>query len=276
MATENQNIYRQVYNANENGNLLSGLHHVTCVLLRRGLLAAGFNASNELLSIHYAWYNNDRCVWELDFFEPLFADEPLLADHDKITKIFFCSSRYLVVPEELYDRYHAEEWLKKIHFIEPVDEVQHYHQAEDKSYYLYAIPVNIKALVRINCPTAPIMPMATYQFLNSYTRGARLHCFIGDGEAVATLYHYGSLLWHRVFDYAAPEDIAYEIRLVCEEHKLNADKIALHCTTLSPTEYPVANELSQYFSELVTAGGHSINGVWSATLSLVKQLETCG
>ncbi len=275
MATDTQNDYRQVYNATDDGKVLSGIHHVTCILVRRGLLAASFNATNELLSIHYAGYNKNRPVWELDFFEPLFSQEPLLTDHEKITKIFFCSAQNLVVPAELYDPTEAENWLKKIHYVDTNDEVQHFYLKEDKSNYLYSIPVNIKALVKINCPMAPLLPLPVYQFSSNYTRGVRLHCFLSGEQASVTIYHYGTLLWHRVFDYTAAEDIAYEIRLICEEHKINADKISIACTALSAAEYPVTSKLSQYFGGATTGGGHTINSPWACTLSLIKQLETC-
>ena len=276
MATENKNIYRQVYNTSEDTNILADISHVSCLLTRRAMLAAAFNAANELLTIHYTGYSADRVVWDLDIFEQLFSQEPLLVNRDKITKVFFCTAENLVVPDELYDKEEAEQWLRQVHYIDASDTVRHYFLKEDKAYYIYGIPLNIEALVKISCNTAAIIPLAASQFASNYTRGVRLHGFITNDQACVSLYHYGTLLWHRVFDYTAAEDIAYEIRLVCEEHKINADKISLSCNTMSAAEHTVANSLSQYFAGVTTGTGHTINTMWSPTLSLIKQLESCG
>ncbi len=275
MATEKQNIYRQVYNASDDINILAGIDRVTCVLSRRSLLAAAFNASNELLSLHFVGYSNEKPVWDLDFFEQLFSQEPLLRDRTKITRAFFFSSAQLIVPAELYDETEAMKWLKQVQFIDINDVVKHYYQKEDKAHYLYAIPLNIEALIKINCAEATINPLPAYQFASNYTRGVRLHCFLAQGQACVSLYHYGTLLWHRIFDYVAAEDIAYEIRMVCEEHNINADKITLACNTISAAEYTIASDLSQYFSAVTTGSGHTINSVWAPALSLIKQIESC-
>ncbi|MBC7554081.1 MAG: DUF3822 family protein [Taibaiella sp.] len=275
MASESKNIYRQVYNTSEDVKILAGIDHVTCVLTRRAMLAAAFNASNELLSVHYSGYSTDRVVWELDFFEHLFTQEPLLMEREKITKVFFCSALCMVVPEDLYEMAAANEWFSKIHFTDSSDAVKHYFLKEDKLNYLYALPKNIEALVKINCINAATAPLAACQFTNNHTRGVRLHCLLTSDQACVSLFHYGTLLWHRVFDYSAAEDIAYEVRLVCEEHKINTEKVTINCNTISATETGILKALAPYFAEVTTGTGHSVNMNWSATLSLIKQLEQC-
>ncbi len=275
MATEKQNIYRQVYNASDDVNILADIARVTCVLNRRSMLAAAFNPANELLSVHFVGYNRERVVWDLDFFEQLFSQEALLADRTKITKVFFFTAAQLTVPDELYDEGEAMQWLKQVQFVDANDVVKEHYQKEDKAHYLYSIPLNIEALVKINCVNATILPLAAYQFASNHTRGVRVHCFLTNDQACVSLYHFGTLLWHRIFEYRWAEDIAYEIRLVCEEHKINADKISVACNAVSSSEYKVVNALSQYFSGITTGTGHTISTVWSPALSLIKQLESC-
>lgn len=275
MGTENQNIYRQVYNAREDEHLLSETDNVTCVLTRRGLLAAAYNAGKELLSIHYAAYGKERPIWEIDFFEQLFAQEPLLIRQDRINKVFFHNSINLIVPEELYDVQEAENWLNSIHYTEPNDSIVHHHMNKEKAYYLYNIPHGINELVKINCRNATVAPLAVYQFEGNSNQQTRLQCFLTNEQACVTLHHNNTLLWHRIFDYANATDIAYETRLVCAEHKINADKIIVQCNTLSATEYAVTNDLSQFFSSITDGEGQFIKALWGPTLSLVKQLAAC-
>ena len=274
MGTEYQNIYRQVYNVREDEHLLAETDNVTCVLSRRGLLAAAYSASNELLSIHYAAYGKERPVWELDFFEQLFAQEPLLVRQDKIKKVFVLTSSNLIIPEELYDAHEAKAWFDQIHFSELNDSLEHYQLQKENAWYVYSIPHGINELVKINCRSAAVMPLPTYQ-LSGKTNQTSIQCFITCEQACVTIHNNNKLLWHRVFDYAAAEDIAYEIRLICKEQKLNADKLTISCDTMSATEYATANALSQYFTAITDGIQQSIKGLWQPTLSFVKQLATC-
>lgn len=275
MAAEKKNITRQVYNASDDVNVLADIDRVSCILYRRGMATAAFNAAGEFLSYQFVGYNREKIAWDLDFFEQLFNSEPLLRDTSKVTRVYFFSPLHLIVPAELYDEAEATRWLQQVHFIDANDVIKQYYLREDKAHYLYSVPLNIEALIKINCSTAAILPLSAYQFSNNYTRGVRVHCFLTNDHACVSLYHYGTLLWHRIFDYNTPEDIAYEIRLICEEHKINADKITIACNAISAAEYKVINGLSQYFSGITTGSGIEIEHLWSPALSLVKQLDSC-
>jgi hypothetical protein len=271
MAFEHQNIYRQVYNVREDEQLLAGLHHVTCVFARRAVLAIGYDGNNELLSLHYAAYGKERPVWELDFFEQLFHQEPLLLKHDKITKVFVLTSSEMIVPETLYDKGAAEQWFNTIHFVEPNDVIAHYPLSARKANYIYSIPHGINELIRISCHSAKVRPLAACQ-LDETTP---VQCILTSEQACVTLYNNGKLLWHKIFDYAQPEDVAYEIKLVCKEHNINSDKLGIACSSMSTAEYTVVNGLSQYFGGITGGDGQYIKSLWGPTLSLVKQMETC-
>ena len=275
MGTENQDVYRQVYNAREDDNILAWTEYVSCVFTRRGLLAAAFNASNDLLSMHYAGYGGERPAWELDFFEPLFAHEPLLMKHDLIRKVSFFTERTIVVPDELYERDAAENWLRQIHFIEPGDVIEHYSLAEQQINYIYAIPKNIRELVNINSNKATIIPVQAYQSVHGSALQTYLQCLVSAEQACVSLYRFNLLLWQKVFDYSTAEDIAYEAGVVCREHNIDAQKLTVAFNALTAAEYAIANDLSQYFTAVTTGGGHTIKSVWSPALSLIKQLSSC-
>ena len=275
MAKENQNIYRQVYNAYEDPALLALTDHIVCLFTRRGVLASAFNSADELLSIHYAGYSKDKPVWELDFFEQLFLQEPLLVKRDKITKVFFLSDKNIVVPDDLYEPRDAENWLRTICFTDIIDTIDHFNLENDRASYVYAIPLNIKELVKINCPGVPVLPLPAHQFNTPDRPSTSLQCFISAEQACVTFYYGDNLLWHKVFEYAAAEDIVYEINLLCKEHGIDAGKLTISCNTISATEYTVINNLSQYFTMIRTGYGNKINSFWSPTISLVQQLLTC-
>lgn len=273
MSTIDKKIYEQVYNVNSDVTLTSQVASVVCLLARRGVMTAGFNAAGELLIIHYNGYNHHKPVWALDFYEQLFAQDPLLGAKDKIKGVFISTDKFLLVPAALYHEKDATEWLKHIHFMEPGDTAEPYSLGS-KLPYLHAIPVYIPELIKINFKKAAKLPLSTYQFNNIPQTGAHVQCCLLQEQACIMLHNDGNLLWHQVIDYTTAEDIAYEVKHFCAANGLDAGKITVACNAVSATEYPVIAELSRYF--VVSAGnGNAIRAPWDGAISLAKQLRGC-
>jgi hypothetical protein len=275
MATVNNNIYEQVYNVQEDETIPSRVGLVLCVLLPRGLLTAGFSISKELLTLHYTGYNKNKPVWELSFFEHMFAQEPLLAVREKVKAVFISGNKSMVVPDALYDETEAKEWIKHIYYIEQKDVTESYRLEEDKAYYLLATPMSITELVKINFKKAEVLPLAIYHFTNAAKQSLYLQCCISPEQVTATLHNYSQLLWHRVFDYTCAEDIAYEIRQLCMENNISPSKISLRCNSITAKEYDVMNDLSQYFPGLRAGNGRSVANRWDGAVYLAQQLFSC-
>lgn len=271
----NNNTYEQVYNVTEDESLLSRIGMVICVLVQRGLFVAGYSSSKELLTIHFTGYRKTRPVWALDFFEHLFANEPLLAARDKVKGVFICSDKHLIVPDALYDENEAKNWLKRIHFIERTDVINVHHLEDDNANYLFAAPLNITELIKINFKKAPILPLAAYHFRDAQQKSLYLQCCVMNDQVCASLHNYSQLLWHRIFSYSCAEDIAYDIKHLCVENNISPSKITLMCDSLSAAEHPVLNQLSQYFSGIRSGDGHHITTNWDPAIALAHQLLAC-
>jgi Protein of unknown function (DUF3822) len=275
MANVKSNIYEQIYNVSEDDSIPSRVAMVVCVLVQRGMLVAGFSINKELLTLHYTGYNKNKPVWELSFFEHMFAQEPLLAVREKVKGVFISGSKNLVVPDALYDEKEAKSWLAHIYYVEQKDVTDAYRLEEDKAWYVQAIPMAISELVRIHFKKAIVQPLAGYHFNSAAKQSLYLQCFVTAEQVCATLHNYSQLLWHRVFDYTCAEDIAFEIRQLCMENNISPSKVSLRCNAVSATEYNVINELSQYFPGLRAGNGRSISNRWDAAVYLAQQLFAC-
>ncbi len=273
--TATNNTYEQVYYDHDDDGVMGRVSYVVCVLARRGMLAAGFSAGKELVTMHYTGYSNNKPVWELDFFEHLFANEPLFAAKEKVKGVFVCTDKNLIVPDDLYDENEAKKWLNNIHFVEVKDVVESFPLEDDKAIYMLAIPVHVTELIKINFRKAVMLPLPIYHFTNQVKQSLFLQCTITSDQVCATLHNYSQLLWHRVFDYSCAEDIAYEIRLLCKENNISPDKLNLSCNTISAAEYNIVNGLSQYFPGIKAGNGRSISGQWDPAICLGQQLFAC-
>ncbi len=275
MKAANSNIYEQVYNAQDDEGMMSRLATVVVVLVQRGMLVAGFNVTKELLTLHYTGYGRNRPVWDINFFEHMFAQEPLFVARDKVKGVFICSNKNLIIPDALYDENEAKNWLKRIFYVEQKDAIESYNLEEDKARYILAAPMDITELVKINFRKALVQPLAAYHFSNSSKQSLYLQCCITGEQVCATLHNYSQLLWHRVFDYGCAEDIAFEIRHLCMENNISPSKISLRCNSISATEYSIINELSAYFPGLRAGNGRSITTNWDGAVYLAQQLVSC-
>ena len=268
-------INEQVYNAQEDTDQTPAVETVICVLMQRCIFMAGFDNNEELLTIHTIGYSADKAVWDLDFFEQIVAQEPLLAAKEKVKAIFIASDRNLVVPEELYDEVAAKSWIKRIHFIEQNDTIETSSVANDKTQYLYAVPLSITALIKINFKKATILPLPLYHFQNIKQQSLYLKCCIGNEQVCATLHNYSQLLWHRIFDYSCAEDIAYEIKHLCMENNISPSKISLVCNATGAVEYETITALTQYYGGIKCGDGSPLGDQWAPAISLAKQLLSC-
>lgn len=275
MATKTNNTFEQVYNSAEDPALLSRVGIVLVFLMQRGLMVAGFNSKRELLSIHYTGYNKNKAVWDLSFFEHLFAHQPLLADKDKVRGVFLLGTSNMIVPDDLYEKNAAENWLRKIFFIEKTEVIRNYPLREAKLNYLLATPLQITELIRINFKKATTFPVVAPSFRKIAPQGTVLQCCLTAGLASATLHHNGQLLWHKVFDYTAAGDIAYPVMQVLQSHALPVAGITVMCGAISAAEHDTITQLSQFFPGITAADGTAFSHNWDGAIKLAQQLLTC-
>lgn len=269
------NSFLQVYNVTDEDILPSQVDFTIGIITQRGMMVAGLSAHKEILSIHYSGYGNDRVVWDISFFEQVIANEPFFSEPEKVKAIFVLTDKNMIVPGELYKENHAKVWLKHLHFVEQDDVIDSFQLEADRAMYLMAIPGHIKTLLRNNFRNASIKPMALYQFQKPPKIGLCLQACISYEQACATLHIDGNLLWHRVFDYSAAEDIVFEGKYLCKEHNYFATRLSIMFNSITGAEFPVLSDYSQYYPAMKSGEGNRIHSSWDAPLTLVRQLLPC-
>ncbi|RYD57407.1 MAG: DUF3822 family protein [Sphingobacteriales bacterium] len=266
----------QVYNIQDDGNLIGQVARVILVLMPRAFVAAGFDANGTLLTASSSDYGKTHTPWILDFFEHQFIHNPLVSNTKKVVAVFVANEQNMLVPAPLFDETAAATWLKSMYFIENSETVSSYSLQSDNAYYVGAWPAAIKSLVGRYLPGRKVLPIDYYQFKRQSTAGDRIECCIIRDEASATLYKGGKLQWHQSFRYETPEDIAYHLNLALKLHNLERENVLLQTAAGGPDITETINYLTQYFPKL-KEGDSSIPGNrnWMATVYLLQQLYTC-
>lgn len=273
----NSAINYHTYNLHEGDSLMSQVAKVVCVLLPRGLVVSGFSDHGDLLMIRYGDYNPSLPTWILDFFEHRFIDEPLLANPQNVVATFIASDKYMVIPEALFDEQAAVKWLNKIYFVEGNEVLSVQRLQEDKAKYMYAFPGTMKSLVGRYFTNSKVFPLPTYQFYKPYKSDSSLQCLITGDQVYATLYKNRNLHWHQVFAYENAEEIAYHIKLLCKQQRINSETLDLQCAVTYRGLNPVLYEIAQYFPNLRDTDGQvtAHNKQWASTIGLLQQLYAC-
>jgi len=275
MATEKQNRLRQVYNAPGEVNVLAQIQELICVLSRRCILAAGINQTGNVVTMHYMAYTPDKTIWDMDFFDYSFATEPIFVAKEKMKKVFFCSEKEMISPDALFEKGAVEQWLQKIYFLEQTDVCIHKTLPVQQVHISYAIPLNIRELISINFKNAEILPFSIYHLECKVSPNYFTKLCLTSEQAMVSIYSHQKLIWHKIFPYIRAEDVAYEIRLVCAEHNIDANRMLINANYLDITEYVIVNELSQFFAAIRTGEGQKIEDLWGPVLSLIQQLKIC-
>lgn len=272
-STQNQ----QVYKIHNGDTLLSQVARVIFILLPRGIAVAGFSDRGDLLTVTYNDYKVTLPTWILDFFEHEFLNEPLLSAPHKVTGAFIASDKNILVPEILYKPKEAEEWLKKLYFVEGNEIVTSHHLREDKAHYLFAWPAAMKSLIGRYFTKAKILPFASYQFYKPFKSECSLQCCITNDQVFATLYKNRKLHWHQVFDYFTAEDIAFHLKHTLQQYEVAPEEMVLQCTVTNRNLTNFVSELSQYFPGLKDGTGNVVTNdrSWTGTIYLLQQLYAC-
>ena len=167
--------------------------------------------------------------------------------------------------------------MNSLFFVEGNEILSVHGLPEDKSKYMYAYPGTIKSLVGRYFVNSKLLPLSTCQFFKPYRGDTTLQCVITPEHVYATLYKNRLLHWHQVFSYDNGEDIAYHLKLVCKQLRINADGLDMQCTVAYRGLNPVLNDLSQYFPNIRENEAHAAanNRQWAATIGLLQQLYAC-
>jgi hypothetical protein len=266
------------YQAHSEGNLLPQVQKAYVVIFPRGLLTAGFSAHGDLLLAHYTEHKDSLPTWILDFYEHRFIDEKLLQQADRVISVFIATDKYMLVPDDLYDSEEAQNWFRKIYFIEANEMIESYHVREEKCRYLYAYPSSVRNLANRYFAKASLLPLAAYQFFKPFKSDPFLQCCVTKDQVVATAYKNRSLVWHQVFAYSNTEDIAYQLQLVCSQYRINPQQLEVHASVIHQNLNDVVQDLTQYFPNLKygsSSESMTSSGEWAKAVELLRQLYAC-
>lgn len=273
----NSGFNQQIYKVHNGDSLVSQVARIIIVLTPRSITTAGFSEPGDLLMISHNDYKKSLPPWIIDFFEHEFLNDKLLNAPHKVISAFVATDKAMLIPEILFKEQEADKWVRQLHFVEKSEIMSTFHLREDKAHYMYAWPAAIKSLIGRYFSKAKVLPFSAYQFYKPFKSECSLQCAVTNEQVFATLYKNRSLHWHQVFNYQTAEDIAYQIKHLCEHHNIHESELALQCTNANRNLAGIVTELSQYFPELKDGTGNvpSNDRSWTGTIYLLQQLYAC-
>lgn len=260
----------KVYTANNDSALMSQVSKAVCILLPGSFTLAGYNDKGVVLVINQ--YSNIGKPWEPDYLQEQLQNKSLQSLFKKVAAVFVGYDKHLLVPKQLYNQAEAEQWMRKLHFVEADEVVMHTRLRDDKTWMLHTLPLSLTYLLENKFPKAKVLPLAAYQFYKNMN-GSLVECCITDKDVYATCYIDKQLVWHQVFDYQSAEDIAYKFRLMLQEQNTVGEELGLRCSVCSPQLSNVVKDLKAYFPKLTD--GEGAEREWRESLYLLSQVYKC-
>jgi len=266
-----------LYQAHERDTLLSEVVASVCILLPGAFVVAGFGTDGTVLIIKNNVSSQPSTEWDLSFFEYEFLNEPLLAIPSQLKAVYIASEQTLPIPDALYDADALALWMNSLHHFPATSLLDTYSAAADQLHYAYVMPEAIHELTSRYFSAAKMLPAAAYQFFKPKPRKeAHMQCLISDHSVIATLRIDGKLLWHQVFNYTTPEDIAWQFTHICKSHHIHAIDLNVEATTLSDRHFDTLLELETFFPKISWSERQLRNeGPWAPAIFLMQQLYAC-
>lgn len=259
----------KVYIANNDSTLIAQATKAVCILLPGSFTVAGFNDRGEVLVIDN--FEETGKPWEPGYLQQQFQNKSLQNILKKVTAVFIGYDKQLLVPKILYNQAEAEEWMRKLYFVEADEAILHTKLRDEKTYMLHSAHINLTYLLENKFSRAKLLPLTAYQF-HRYPPKNLIHCCITEKEVYATCYLDKTLCWHQVFRYQAAEDIVYQFQLLLEEHGVPAESAELKCTAASNTLGHIIEGLKSWYPGL--KDGETGNE-WKGFVYLLQQLYSC-
>lgn len=260
----------KVYTANNDSALMTQVNKAVCILLPGSFTIAGYNDKGSVLVINQ--YGNIGKPWEPDYLQEQLQNKSLTSLLKKVTAVFVGYDKNLLVPKQLYNQSDAEQWMRKLHFVEADEVLLHTKLRDDKTVMLHSLHLSLTYLLENKFPKAKILPLAAYQFHKNPTESI-ISCCVTERDVYATCYVNRVLSWHQVFGYETAEDIAYKFQLLLKEHSVESEGVEMRTGISNNDLNGTIQGLKAYFPNL--KDGDDTKEDWKGLIYLTEQLYTC-
>lgn len=266
-----------VYQAHERDTLLSEVVASVCILFPSALTIAGFGADGTVLLIKNTINSQPGTEWDASFPEHEFVNEPLLAMPSQLKAVFIAGEHTMPIPDALYDADALALWMNSLHHVPANSILDTYSAAADKLHYAYLVPEPIHNIITRYFSAATILPAAAYQLYKVKKREeAHIQCLISDNTVMATLRYGGQLLWHQVFNYTVPEDIAWQFTHIAKSHQVHPIDLNIEATATSDRHADLLRELETFFPKIAWSQRQlKHESPWEPAIFLMQQLYAC-
>ncbi len=263
-----------VYASSSDSTLLDGLGKAICVITADVFLLAGYDDKGRVLTINtFGMGYKSR---DLSAMEAVFQNKSFTRLLKKVTTVFVAADKYMLVPQSLFAKPDAEQWMAKLYFPEEEDILLTAKMKDDRTQHLFFIPKELKGLLERYLDKPKMLPLSSYQFHKNVNTGNLVQCCLTGTHAFATVYHDKQLAWHRAFAYANAEDIVYTIKLALREYGIEEGNFAVEFTVCDKRQAVTVHNLTKYFPALED-GSKRVErpGERTGVIYLLQQLYTC-
>jgi len=255
---------------------LSHVTSVLCLLGPRLLVTAGFNSEGVVQAMRCSSYDVSKPVWNAEFFEKSFLNEPLLADPSLVKVVAIADDRVMAVPESAYEPEQVVPWMQSVYFLLPDEDVLVQPVGDSPVNVAGVWPSGIKEIAERYFGDVYALPLAAALMGGTEASGTILRLALTAPLATGALFVGDKLHWLGTIPYETAEDIAYGLHAIFRDKRVNINGISVEGGTSTSADTRVLNEVLAYFPEATLTTDQALHHpAWGPVLFLMRRLWSC-
>lgn len=177
----------------------------------------------------------------------LFEDEVSHWQNIVSCRVFFNFRQHAMIPSLYYKKHLSAEMLVPVFGSDENTEVFSDYNYDSNAWFIYRVRKNVLAVINEYYPSASYNHSLLCAIKAADFAPNELRCVVYYNSFRVILYKGGKLHLMQYFDYNAPEDMAYHLVNICQQHQLNVDEVKLNLSGLIDLDSQLYKCLYNYF-----------------------------
>ena len=235
-----------VWNFETHEDVLVEVDSFQMILWKDGLSVFGYCKNGNVLKVITYLFDQE---WDVAALETIFENHPIFASNEPFTNIWLAEERNIIIPEHLFEKGYADEWIRKFHHLDLKETLISVHlDPYLKAFFVFPILDEVHTLLKEHFENSKINTLSKLALATPEDTKQTLVKIINLPKlALISFIHEGKFILHQSTSYEKTEDIIYKIALILQEKGISQDQINLSLEGIAPFWNNLIDDLKDFF-----------------------------
>lgn len=224
------------------------IHDYHLLVWEKGLSVIGYSTDGVVAECKTYIFTE---LWSFEEGKAVLHDAGILSHTQKVSHIWMTAPKHLIIPESLYEKGYANQWIRRFHFLEAEESLFSISlKPALDAFVIFPIPERWQLLLKDHFKNARFNSLSQYTLhekKKSDSTGLQLHLVNLPHLMTLSLMENDRFLSHHVFEYETAEQMIYKIALLLQEKEIAQEQIQLSIEGIAPFWNNLLEVLAQHF-----------------------------